>query len=130
MRIKSEDKKQPLDPPLDSNGEFDALMESRQKRRYGSKCDPAALDAIRALHSFLVEPRHALPIKKHRLQAQFWNYVAQNYLASWQSNDGSLFRKLADAMDVARQPNNPAWNFVLSQAVVCDAEKFPAVTTD
>ncbi len=106
MRIKNADKIKPV------AGEVTA--EKLSQFRYGNKCDPAALEAIRAMRRALYPAKLGTPcsaVEKQLFDTEreaFWNYVATNY--NRRKPDGNFFRKLADATEVDEVINDPAWN--------------------
>jgi len=104
-----------------------------QQMRYGRKCDPAALEAVHALHNALFlkssPPNPAFDDQVFaEYRDEFWNFIADNYRKSWTKHDGSFFRKLADAMEVHQKTVDPAWSFIGSEMIQCRSREIPMRT--
>lgn len=104
-----------------------------QQMRYGRKYDPAALEAVHALHNALfLKSSPPNPTFDDQVFAEyrdtFWNFIADNYCKSWAKHDGSFFRKLADAMEVHQQTVDPAWSFVGSEIIQRKSRGLPMPT--
>jgi hypothetical protein len=101
-----------------------SIYDKFDANRYGRKCDPDALEAIHALHNALhLKSSPPSPSFDKQISSaereKFWNYVATNYEKSWTRHDGTFFRKLADAMEVHQQANDPARTVVTGEIIIC-----------
>lgn len=100
--------------------------------RYGNKCDPAALEAVRAMRRALYPAKLGTPcpaVEKQLFDTEreaFWKYVETNY--NRRKPDGNFFRKLADAMEVDQMVQDPAWSCGIGEIMFRKKRRLPMFT--
>ena len=98
--------------------------------RYGEKCDPDALAAIRAIHNAIF--MKVFPPDSGQISAMYkdeaWEIITAHYRADWGKHDGSFFRALADAMEVHQRIVDPAYARSGGEIQRCEASDLPLPT--
>lgn len=109
------------------------IEEKWQRIRYGTECDPEALEAVHALHNaacigVVNDAGQDLAFTKQirdEYRDEAWAIIVRHYREDWPKHDGKFFLAMAHAMRVHQKPIDPVWSYVGSEIMQAEARQLP-----